>query len=239
MATYVLVHGAWHGGWCWARVAARLREAGHVVFTPTLSGVADRSHLAGHPINLSTHIEDVTSLLRWEGLSDVILVGHSYGGAVITGAAARMGSHIATLVYLDAFIPQDGQSMLDLMPEDRRIRFLSGLRADGRMIPPINAAHFNVNQADRAWVDAQCTPHPAGCFLEALRRGGEEASVRSHVYIQATDYPATPFRPYRDQCAANPAWQVSDIATGHDAMLDNPAALAALLLPLAPLPPTA
>jgi len=233
MATYVLVHGAWHGGWCWARVADRLRAAGHVVFTPTLSGVADRSHLAAHPINLSTHIEDVTSLLRWEDLSDVILVGHSYGGAVITGAAARIGSRIATLVYLDAFIPQDGQSMLDLMPEDRRLRFLSGLREDGHMIPPINAAHFNVNQADRTWVDAQCTPHPAGCFLEAVRRGGEEAAVRRHVYIQATDYPATPFRPYRDQCAANPAWQVAEIATGHDAMLDDPAALAALLLPLA------
>lgn len=232
MANYVLVHGAWHGGWCWARVAARLREAGHIVFTPTLSGLAERAHLAA-PINLSTHAEDVAALLRWEGLSDVILVGHSYGGAVITAAAARAGSRIATLVYLDAFIPLDGQSMLDLMPEERRLRFHAGLRQDGHFVPPIPAAHFNVNPADRAWVDAQCTPHPVGCFLEAVHLGGEEARIGRRVYIQATDYAATPFRPFRDRCAADPAWQVHEIATGHDAMLDDPAALTTLLLSLA------
>src|SRR3984957_20745503 len=111
MATFVLVHGAWHGSWCWKRVRQALQAAGHNVFTPTLTGVADRSHLLSPDVNLDTHIDDVVNLIRWEELSDVVLCGHSYGGMVITGVADALSDRIRSLVYLDAFVPKDGEAL--------------------------------------------------------------------------------------------------------------------------------
>jgi pimeloyl-ACP methyl ester carboxylesterase len=108
MATFVLVHGAWHGGWCYARVARLLRAAGHDVYTPTLTGVGERAHLAALSMTLTTHVRDIVNVLEYENLSDVILCGHSYGGMVITGVAAAAGERIRTLFYLDAFLPEDG-----------------------------------------------------------------------------------------------------------------------------------
>src|SRR4051812_20687830 len=116
MTTFVLVHGAWHGAWCWNRVRRQLQAKGHEVFTPTLTGLAERSHLLSREIDLKTHVTDVTSLLQWEDLSDVVLCGHSYGGSVISGAAARAGDRIGALVYLDAFVPRDGESVHDMLP---------------------------------------------------------------------------------------------------------------------------
>jgi pimeloyl-ACP methyl ester carboxylesterase len=120
-ATYVLVHGAWHGSWCWKRVRKNLQDAGHQVFTPTLTGLGERSHLNSAAVNLSTHVADVANLFRWEDLSDVILCGHSYGGNVISGVADQVPERIRTLVYLDAFVPEDGESLFDLhSPEGGR-----------------------------------------------------------------------------------------------------------------------
>ena len=116
--TYVLVHGAWHGSWCWKRVRKNLQGTGHQVFTPTLTGVGERSHLNSATVDLSTHIADVVNLLRWEELSDVILCGHSYGGSVIRGIADRVPERIRTLVYLDAFVPEDGECVFDLLPQE-------------------------------------------------------------------------------------------------------------------------
>src|SRR6476620_7093518 len=107
----VLVHGAWHGGWCWQRVVDRLTAKGRTVFAPTLSGVGERSHLASETITLQTHIDDIVNEMKWKDLDRVVLVGHSYGGMVITGVAERMHDRIAAIAYLDAFIPADGQSM--------------------------------------------------------------------------------------------------------------------------------
>ena len=121
--TFVLVHGAWHGGWCWTRVASRLRALGHQVFTPTLTGLGERAHLSGPGVDLSVHVEDVVALLRCEELQDVVLCGHSYGGLVITGVAAQAGAALRGVVYLDAFVPPDGQSLLQSLPDlapDRR-----------------------------------------------------------------------------------------------------------------------
>jgi pimeloyl-ACP methyl ester carboxylesterase len=229
MASFVLVHGAWHGGWCWVRVARLLRNAGHDVFTPTLTGLAERAHYRGTPINLTTHITDIADLLRWENLNDVILVGHSYAGAVISGAAAHEPARIRTLVYLDAFVPQPGQSVSNLRSDAARANTIQSASSNGAWLPPISAAHFNVNPADAAWVDSQCTPHPLGCFLQALPESGA-ALVPNRRYIFATNYPNTPFRQFRDPLSKDPAWRVDEIATGHDAMLDDPAGLAALLL---------
>src|SRR5580700_4446867 len=112
--TFVLVHGAWHGGWCWQRVAERLRSGGHAVFTPTLTGLGERSHLLRAGIDLKTHIADVVNVMKWEGLSDVVLCGHSYGGFVISGVAEQMAPAIRSIVFLDAFVPRNGENTLDL-----------------------------------------------------------------------------------------------------------------------------
>src|SRR5262249_37605119 len=120
MATFVLVHGAWHGSWCWKRVREALRARGHVVFTPTLTGVGERPHLLAPDINLDTHIEDVANLIRLEELTDVVLCGHSYGGCVIGGVVDRVPERIGALVYLDAFILENGQSLHDTLPPDQR-----------------------------------------------------------------------------------------------------------------------
>src|SRR5690349_3432057 len=112
--TFVLVHGAWHGGWCWRRVADRLRRDGHAVFTPTLTGLGERSHLLQPGVDLATHVADVVNLMQWEQLSDVVLCGHSYGGFVISGVAEQMSTAIRAIVFLDAFLPQNGDTILKL-----------------------------------------------------------------------------------------------------------------------------
>ena len=158
MATFVLVHGAWHGGWCYGRVAKLLRAAGHDVYTPTHTGVGERSHLADGKITLATHVQDIVNVIAYENLSDVILCGHSYGGMVITGVAAKLGDRIKSLVYLDAFLPEDGQSLFDLVGPDMAAHFLSLVKGTDGRLPPIPAAAFNVNAADAAWVDKTCVP---------------------------------------------------------------------------------
>src|SRR4051812_5893566 len=164
---FVLVHGAWSGGWCYARAAALLRSRGHTVFTPTLTGQGERAHLMSGAINLSTHIEDVLGVFKFERLSDVVLGGHSYGGMVITGVADRIAERVRALAYLDAFIPDDGQSLFDINIPANTQRFLAQAGASGGLsVPPPPAAYFGVNAADAATVDALATPHPLGCFTE-------------------------------------------------------------------------
>src|SRR5690349_6349785 len=116
MATFVLVHGAWHGGWCWRKLSPLLAAQGHEVFAPTLTGLGERSHLAGPEVGLAVHVQDVASLLEFEDLREVILVGHSYGGMVLAGVAGRAAERLSQLVYLDAYVPRHGQSMVDLVP---------------------------------------------------------------------------------------------------------------------------
>ena len=181
MATFVLVHGAWHGGWCYARVARLLRAAGHDVYTPTHTGVGERSHLADYHVTLSTHIHDVGNVLEYENLSDVIMCGHSYGGMVITGVAAAIGERIRTLVYLDAFLPEDGQSLFDLIEPQMVNQFLNLVRSGRGLLPPIPAAAFNVNTKDAAWVDKTCHPQSLLTFTEGVRFSGKEAAVRNRT----------------------------------------------------------
>jgi pimeloyl-ACP methyl ester carboxylesterase len=217
---FVLVHGAWHGGWCWRRVADRLHARGHRAYTPTLTGLADRSHLLGEGVNLSTHITDVVNLIRWEELKDVVLCGHSYGGMVVTGVADKVSERIASLVYLDAFVPESGQSMQDLRPRE--------LPA-GLTMPPISAETFRVNQADRPLVDRLCTPHPIATMTEHLSLTGAYRAVRRKIYIRAADYPSPAFEPTYERLKSDLAWTVHRVPCGHDVMLDMPDALAELL----------
>ena len=151
--TFVLVHGAWHGGWCWQRVADRLRGGGHAVFTPTLTGLGERSHLLRHGIDLKTHVTDVVNVMKWEGLSDVVLCGHSYGGFGISGVAEQIAPAIRSIVFLDAFVPRNGESVLDLTGPAVQEGVRNALQRGDIAIPPRAAEAFGVNEADSAWMD--------------------------------------------------------------------------------------
>lgn len=235
MGTYVLVHGAWHGSWCWKRVRKALQAEGHEVFTPTLTGIGERSHLLSPEVNLETHISDVVNLIRWEELSNVVLCGHSYAGAVVSGVADRVPERIGALIYLDAFVLEDGESVHDYLPPDHRNRQLEGarLQGDGWKAPPIPAAAFNVNAKDAAWMDRQCTMHPLAAFQQPLRLGGGIDAVNEVTYILATRHEESPFMPSYERAKAR-GWKTIDIACGHDAMLDMPEELTAILLNAAP-----
>ena len=231
MSTYVLVHGAWRGSWIWKRVRRQLQAHGHDVFTPTNTGVADRSHLSAPSVNLDTHINDVANLLRWEELSNVILCGHSYGGCVISGVADRMPERIAALVYLDAFVLDDGQCLNDTIPQDVRRERLAQAKevGEGWKLPPIPAEEFNVNSNDRDWVNRQSTMQSWATFEQPLRLTGAINQIKNVTYILATGYTATPFPQFYEKAKAR-GWKTMTIDCGHDVMLDRPEELTRELL---------
>jgi pimeloyl-ACP methyl ester carboxylesterase len=218
----VLVHGAWHGGWCWRRVADRLAASGRYVVAPTLSGVGERSHLASDAITLSTHIDDIVNDISWKDLDRVVLVGHSYAGMVITGVAERIRDRIAAIVYLDAFIPSDGQSMSSL-------RSATATPFAVPLAPAPAAAFFKVNATDVAWVNSKLTPHATKCFTEPLRVSDAYQSIRTKVYVRAPAFPQAAFDAAYARCRADRAWKTFEMTSGHAIMLDQPAELAALL----------
>jgi pimeloyl-ACP methyl ester carboxylesterase len=223
MSTFVLVHGAWGGSWCWKRVREDLQAQGHRVFTPTLTGIGERSHLLSPDINLDTHIADVVNLIRWEELSHVVLCGHSYGGCVVSGVADRIPERIDALIYLDAFVPESGQSLHDTLPWEMRDAQVQAARAvgDGWKVPPIPAVVFNVNVGDRDWVDRQRTLHPLATLQQPLRLTGGIARVKSITYILATGWSPSPFPPFFERAKAK-GWKTLTIECGHDVMLDRP-----------------
>ncbi|MDB5680223.1 MAG: esterase [Sphingomonas bacterium] len=232
MTTFVLVHGAWLGAWCWSRVAKSLAAGQHDVVAPTLTGLGERSHLLNPEIDLETHILDVVNLMKWQELRDVVLVGHSYGGMVISGVAERMEKSIAGIVMLDAFFPADGQSVIDLQPQPVREALLQMARDGITAVPPRPAAMFNVNENDRAWVDAKCTPQPIKCFLQPSRLTGARDRIAKRTCIRAADFPSVPFDAGMAE-ARNKGWRTAEIAGGHALMLDAPAQLTELLVQLA------
>ena len=231
MSTFVLVHGAWHGSWCWKRVRRELQARGHEVFTPTLTGVADRLHLLSPQVDLETHITDVTNFIRWEELSDVVLVGHSYGGCVISGVADRIPDRIGALVYLDAFVLENGQSLHDTLPPEVRNAQLEGARqaGEGWKVPPIPAEAFNVNAKDRAWVNRQYTMQPLATFQQPIHLTGEIARIKNVTFILASGWSPSPFLPFYEQAKAK-GWKTLVMASGHDVMLDMPEELTQELL---------
>ncbi|MGW3645538.1 alpha/beta fold hydrolase [Streptomyces sp. NPDC000878] len=232
MATYVLVHGGAHGGWCYQPAARLLREAGREVYAPTLTGVGERSHLLRPDIDLDFHIKDVVQVLEYEDLRDVILVGHSYGGMVVTGVADRAADRIGHLVYLDAATPVDGQSLSDLSPK-------ATVRSKGKVVEGVELVmfpgtepipHYGVTDPDAiAWMTPKLTPHPYRCFEQPLRLNNESALWA----IPQTQIVCTSTLPHRDPARMEPAraaGRLWDVDTGHDLMISEPEAVADLLL---------
>ena len=235
MSTYVLVHGAWRGSWIWKRVRRLLQAGGHEVFTPTLTGVADRSHLSSPSVNLDTHITDVTNLIRWEELSDVILCGHSYGGCVVSGVADRVPEKIGALVYLDAFVLENGRCLNDMLPPEVRSARIALAKevGEGWKLPPIPAEEFNVNPRDRDWVNRQSTMQSLACFEQPLRLTGALNQIKNITYIQASNWSPSPFPQFYEKAKVR-GWKAITIECGHDVMLDRPEELAEQLLAATP-----
>lgn len=214
---FVLVHGAWHGGWCWRRVADRLRARGHVVYTPTLTGLADRSHLMSLGIGLDTHVDDVVNLVHWEGLENICLVGHSYGGFVISGVAEKILDRIGSFVFLDAFAPDQGESRIDMINPAvaEGIKSAMAKGEPGRAAPP--ASYFRVQAPeDVAWIDAMMTPHPNGTWLTDLQLTGARERVPRKTYIRAGLYPSENFDAAMARCGSRPGWDCYALPAGHD-----------------------
>jgi pimeloyl-ACP methyl ester carboxylesterase len=228
--TFVLVHGAWHGGWCWQRVADRLRGGGHRVFTPTLTGLGERSHLLRTGIDLQTHIADVVNVLKWEGLTDVVLCGHSYGGFVISGVAEEMASAVRSIVFLDAFVPRNGETVQDLTGPAVQDGIRSALQQGDLAIPPRPAEAFGVNAADRAWVDRLCVGQPIGTFTDKITLTGARDRIARKSYIRAKSYANPGFDRAYDALKSDPSWRTYDVPCGHDVMVDAPDRLTEILL---------
>jgi pimeloyl-ACP methyl ester carboxylesterase len=230
-SAFVLVHGAWHGGWCWRRVVERLRSAGRTVHAPTLTGLGERSHLFGPSVTLASHVQDVVAVLEFEDLRDVVLVGHSYGGTVITGVADRAPERLAHLVYLDALVPEDGQSWRDtIWPASRAARD-EQIERHGALAPA-TLEYFGVAEpADRAWVEPRLTPQPPGTWDDPLRLTNPDAARLPRTYIWCTETPSRAFHAYAAAARApDSGWRYHELATGHDAMITRPEEVVRILL---------
>jgi pimeloyl-ACP methyl ester carboxylesterase len=228
--TFVLVHGAWGGGWVWRRVADRLTAKGHKVFTPTMTGLGERSHLLDTKINLATHITDIVNVIKWEGLTDIVLVGHSYGGFVITGVAEQMQPTISSIVFLDAIMPENGEAVVDTVAPRLAAQVAAAAQNGDLGIKPNPAAVFGVNEKDRAWVDTHHTPQPIATFTQKAIVTGARERVSMKTYIRAKGF--APMRIDKDeaQVANTAGWRVHELSCGHFVMLDMPDELTALLV---------
>ena len=231
--TFVLVHGAWHGGWCWRRVSDLLEKQGHKVFTPTLTGLGERSHLLRAGINVSTHVTDVVNVLKWERLSDVVLCGHSYGGLVVSGVAEQMPDKISSIVFLDAFVPENGDSMAELTSQAVRDNLKAATERGDISVPARSAAAFLVNEKDQAWVDSLCGPQPIGTMTEKMTLTGARERIGKKAYIRAAAYPNPGFDKAYARVKADKSWRTYEVTGGHDVMVDMPERLTEILLEVA------
>ncbi len=243
MGVFVLVHPAWFGGWCWRKLVPLLRDAGHAVLTPTLTGLGDRAHLARPDVGLDTHVEDIVRVLTCEDVSEAILVGTSSGGMVIAGAADRAPERVGQVVYLDAFAPAHGQSLLDLLPSDRRsaMQAMVDREGDGWLLPRfgpqpweqfVPAAWHVTDEADLRRVLERLVPTPFGHFSQRVRRDEPRAQDLPRTYVRCLGWPAPHFDRYAED-ARRAGWSSRELDTPHLPYITHPRELAALLLELA------
>ena len=234
MATFLIAHGAWSAAWAWKKMRPLLQARGHALYTPTYTGLGERAHLASREVGLQTHIADVLGTLEFEDLRDVVLVGHSYGGMVATGVADRARARLRRLVYLDAFVPRDGQSLLDLLPADVRERMREAARTagDGWRVPP-NPVPPDTSETDLAWLMPRRVMHPLRAFEEPIRlTGPEDAAPRAYIYCTRIA-PSDVFGPFAERARREAGWQYLELEASHSPNVTAPEALAALLEKLA------
>jgi pimeloyl-ACP methyl ester carboxylesterase len=243
-ATFVLVHPAWHGAWCWKKVIPLLRARGHNVYAPTLTGLGERAHLAHPMVGLETHIQDVVNVLEYEDLRRVILVGHSNGGTLITAVADRVPDRLAHLVYLDAFVPEDGQATIDLITFSRQA-WEARVRTEGHgwLIPSLQPVPWDefvrdvwrvTDEADRRWMVARLGPTPFKTFTDPVRRRNPAAEKLPRTYIRCLQHPSAAFDRYAEMARRTAGWRYRELATAHEAFVTMPDGLAGLLLELVP-----
>lgn len=231
--TFLLVHGAWHGGWCWGRVAPQLRAAGHEVHAPTMTGLSDRAHLLSPAVDLSTHIEDIVRYIDAWNLTDVVLVGHSYAGMVISGVVEARPDAVRLRIHLDGFLPEHGDSAINLLPPVPGDSYREALPGPGFgwLIAPRSLAALGITeQADLDWLTPRLTPQPWATYSEEITLTEKAASVKG-AYIECVDWGRV-FRAQADRARAQ-GWPTFELATGHEAMVTAPDELAALLLDIA------
>ncbi len=233
---FVLVHGAWHGGWCWRHTAAMLRAAGHRVFTPTQTGLGERRHLMNKAITIDLFVSDIAEVLVAEELHDVVLVGHSFGGLAISGVADRMPERLRHLIYLDALVVEGGSSAFDRLPPDVVAGRLQAAQdsSGGLSLPVPPPEAFGVTgEPESAWLRRRCTPHPLGSYTTPLTLKHPLGNGVPCSYVACT----TPVYPALDDVKAwlrdKPGWTWRTLAASHDAMVTAPAALAGLLIEIA------
>ncbi|HET9822094.1 MAG TPA: alpha/beta hydrolase [Burkholderiaceae bacterium] len=234
MSRFVLVHGAWGGAWIWRHVLGPLRAAGHEVHAVTLTGDGERAHLRRPDITLQTHVDDVLGLVEAEELEEVVLVGHSYGGMVITGAADRLLAHsparVRHLVYVDAMVPVPGEGWGAGHPSEIVQARLAAARAHDNALPPPDPADFGLAGADRDWLLRRQVPHPFGMYRVPLHFDGERWARVPRTFVDCTA-PAYPtIDAMRRRVREQPGWRVVEIATGHCPMVSTPQDLLRVLL---------
>jgi pimeloyl-ACP methyl ester carboxylesterase len=241
---FVLVHPAWFGGWCWRKVATSLRSAGRRVYTPTLTGLGDRAHLAIADVGLSTHVDDVVNTLVFEDLDGVVLVGSSSSGAVITGVADRVPERVARLVYVDAFVPSDGESVLSLIPPERRavMKELVESEGDGWALPRfaeppwdsiLPTAWSITHDADVRWILPRLRPTPFRHFTDPLRLGRPLGDAPRRTYVRCRGWPHPGFDRHASDAASSPGWDLYELESAHLPYITSPAETAELLVALA------
>ena len=232
MENFVLVHGAWVSSLYWRHTAQALRKAGHEVYAPTLTGLGSRKHLLSPQITLDTHIRDVLGVIDEQDLSDIVLVGHSYGGMVVTGVADAIPQKIASLVYLDAFIPQNGQALVNIVPAGPgTVQAPAPVPGVEWLIPPPPPEAFGPpSAAVRDFAARKMSPHPLACFTQPLALTGGVERIRRKTYIYCNDPQPTTLTPFYEKVRGRPDWTVHTLPCTHNAQLDMPRELAALLL---------
>jgi pimeloyl-ACP methyl ester carboxylesterase len=235
-AAFVLVHGTGHGGWCWRFIVPLLRAAGHDVYTPTLTGLGSNSHLLHEigRISLDTHVKDVTNILFYEDLSEVVLVGHSYGGMAITGVAAKEPQRLAQLVYLDAFLPFEGENEIGLWPSEQKEKYRTDHELGIRFRPPMSLAVLGITDPKMSeWVQERLTPHPYSTYEDPPASGTPESESIPRTYIHCTLGPLSSWMESFATRARKLKWNVHIMNDAHDVMITNPNGLAELLLRIA------
>jgi len=229
--TYVLVHGAWHGGWCWSNVASILRGRGHAVVTPTQTGLGERAHLLSKSIDLDLFVTDIANVIKYEDLNDIVLVGHSFGGNAVSGVADAMRDRIRQLIYLDAVILENGQSVFGQLPKDVVEQRTKAAQesSGGLSIPAPPPSAFGVSDAAQAsFLQSKLTPHPFNTFVSPLKLANKVGNGLPTTYIVCTDPLYRPLEASRNWVKAA-GWKMIEIKSGHDAMVIAPDRLADML----------